>query len=287
MSRVSVIVPARNEESNIGPCLASLLGQDLPSGNDLEVLVADDGSTDRTAAIVADMAKSDPRLRLVTVPALPPGWIGKNHALSVAARLASGDWLLLTDADTRHLPGGLEKILQRAEPYALYSLSPEQEVETWWEKAVIPRVYRELERLYSFDEINRPDSDAAAANGQYMLVRRSVYEDVGGHTALAGEILEDVALARRIKASGRRISFGPGAGIVRTRMYSTFGAMWEGWTKNLYLLYGKNTSRMWAAVMRTVLINPMFAALLLNSMVHHRRGHTVAWKGREYTSWST
>src|SRR5512132_4032068 len=111
MSRVSVIVPARNEESNIGPCLASLLGQELRPGSDLEVLVADDGSSDRTAAIAADMAKRDPRLRLVTVPALPPGWVGKNHALSVAARLASADWLLLTDADTRHLPGGLKESL--------------------------------------------------------------------------------------------------------------------------------------------------------------------------------
>jgi len=283
MTRVSVIVPARNEEANIGPCLTSLLSQDA----ELEVLVADDGSTDRTAAIVMDLARTESRLRLVPVPTLPPGWVGKNHALSVAARLVTGDWLLLTDADTRHLPGGLKETLQRAESYGLYSLSPEQVVETWWEKAVIPRVYRELDRLYSFEEINCPDSAAAAANGQYMLIRRSVYEGVGGHAALAGEILEDVALARRIKASGHRIFFGPGAGIVRTRMYSSFGAMWEGWTKNLYLLYRKNTSRMWAAVMRTVLINPMFAALLLNSMVHHRKGHKVAWKGREYTSWST
>ncbi len=283
MARISVIVPARNEEANIGPCLTSLLAQDA----DLEILAADDGSTDRTAAIVADLVRTDPRVHLVTVPTLPPGWVGKNHAISVAARRANGEWLLLTDADTRHLPGGLKEILQRAEPYALYSLSPEQEVETWWEKAVIPRVYRELDRLYSFEEINRPESPAAAANGQYLLIRRSVYEEVGGHTALAGEILEDVALARKVKTSGHRIFFGTGAGIVRTRMYRTFAAMWEGWTKNLFLLYGKNTSRMWAAVMRTVLINPIFAALLLNSMIHHRKGHTVAWKGREYTSWST
>jgi glycosyltransferase involved in cell wall biosynthesis len=283
MCRVSAIVPARNEEANIGPCVASLLAQDA----DLEVLVSDDGSTDRTAAIVEDLARSDRRVRLIRAPALPPGWTGKNHAISVAAREAAGDWLLLTDADTRHLPGGLAKSLQRAESCALYSVSPEQEVVTWWEKAVIPRVYRELERLYSYDEINRPESAAAAANGQYILIRRRVYEDLGGHAALSGEILEDVALARKVKTSGRRIWFGSGAGIVRTRMYSTFRAMWEGWTKNLCLLYGKNAGRMWAAVLRTALRNPLYAALLLNSMRHHRQGQTVAWKGREYTSWST
>src|SRR5262245_1575021 len=136
MPSVSVIVPARNEEANIEACLTSLLAQDV----ELEILVADDGSTDSTAAIVEDMARKDPRLLLIAVPALPPGWTGKNHAISVAARQAKGDWLLLTDADTRHLPGSLAKVLDRATSYALYSLSPEQIVETWWEKAVIRRV---------------------------------------------------------------------------------------------------------------------------------------------------
>lgn len=327
MPQVSVIVPARNEEANIGPCVASVLAQD----SDLEVLVADDGSTDGTPAIVTEMARTDARLRLVQVPALPPGWVGKNHALAVASRQAAGEWLLFTDADTRHLPSGLKDSLQRAQLFDIYSLSPEQEVETWWEKAVIPRVYRELERLYSFAEINRPESPAAAANGQYILIRRSVYREAGGHEALATEILEDVALARKVKAAGRRLYFGLGTGVVRTRMYSSFSAMWEGWTKNLFLLLGRSESRCLAALARIVLLDlapllaallwpplwivvlarhvwyavqlrrggaraalavylipgsVLLAALLLNSLLAHRKGHKVAWKGREYTSWS-
>jgi len=307
--------------------VASVLAQNV----DLEVLVADDGSTDRTAALVAETARGEPRLRLIEVPALPPGWIGKNHALAVAARQASSDWLLFTDADTRHLPGGLENSLQRAESCDIYSLSPEQEVVTWWEKAVIPRVYRELERLYSFEEINRPESPAAAANGQYILIRRGVYEEVGGHTAMAGEILEDVALARKVKASGHRLYFGAGAGVVRTRMYSSFTAMLEGWTKNLFLLLGRSELRLLATLGRILLLDltpalaallwpllwllvlvrhgwyalqlrragaratlavylipgaVLLAVLLINSLLAHRRGHAVAWKGREYTLWS-
>ena len=327
MPRVSVIVPARNEEGNIGPCVASVLAQSV----DLEVLVADDGSTDRTAAIVAEAAQGEPRLRLIAVPKLPPGWVGKNHALAVAARQAAGDWLLFTDADTRHLPGGLQQSLQRAEPFALYSLSPEQEVVTWWEKAVIPRVYRELERLYSFEEINRPDSPAAAANGQYILIRRAVYEELGGHAALAGEILEDVALARKVKTAGNAMHFTSGAGVVRTRMYTSFAAMREGWTKNLYLLLGRSQGNLLATVGWLVLLDlapvvvallwpPLWllvlgrhiwyavklrrsgvraalavylipgsvlvAALLIRSLNAYRKGHTVAWKGRTYKSWS-
>jgi cellulose synthase/poly-beta-1,6-N-acetylglucosamine synthase-like glycosyltransferase len=120
----------------------------------------------------------------------------------------------------------------------MVSFSPEQVTGTWYEKALIPFVYCRLAKYFSFETVNDPGSSAAAANGQFLMVRRDAYDAIGGHAGVAGEVLEDVALAKRLKAAGYRLWFGPGTGVVRTRMYRTFGGMWEGWKKNLYLLVG-------------------------------------------------
>jgi hypothetical protein len=200
--------------------------------------------------ILAALEKEIPLLRTLHVESLPKGWMGKTHAVAIGARAATGDWLLFTDADTEHLTGSLAELLQRAkcEGADLLSVSPGQETPTWWEKAVIPLVYVKLASLFRFEDVSDPNSPAAAANGQYLLVRRDTYERSGGHEAVKGEILEDVELARRIKALGGKLLFLPGARWVRTRMYHSFREMWEGWTKNLYLLYEGNRSKMLAAV---------------------------------------
>ncbi len=244
--RVSVIIPARNEEANIARVVRSLAGQ----AGIREMLVVDDQSRDRTAAILEELRATCPKLRVLRIEALPEGWSGKTYALATAAREASGEWLLFTDADTEHLPGSLETLLTRAELERadLLSLSPGQETPTWWEKATIPLVYVQLARLYRFEEVADPRSPAAAANGQYLLVRRAIYERVGGHAAVRSEILEDVELARRIKSAGGRLLFLPGSAWVRTRMYGAFGEMWNGWTKNLFLLYRKDWGRLLKAV---------------------------------------
>jgi len=119
----------------------------------------------------------------------------------------------------------------------LFSYSPEQETASWWELAVMPLVFADLVRTYSSEKINDPADPTTAANGQYILVRREVYEALGGHGVLPLNILEDVELAKLFKASGHRIWFGYGAGMVRTRMYRTFSAMWEGWSKGLAILF--------------------------------------------------
>jgi len=103
---------------------------------------------------------------------------------------------------------------------------------------LIPYIYLRLARQFSYEKVNDPKSPAAAANGQFLMVRRDVYDGIGGHAGVAGEVLEDVAIAMRVKAAGHRIFFGSGKGIVRVRMYRSFQAMWQGWRKNLYRLMG-------------------------------------------------
>jgi cellulose synthase/poly-beta-1,6-N-acetylglucosamine synthase-like glycosyltransferase len=233
---VSAIVPARNEEAVIAACVESLVRQPEIG----EIIVVNDQSTDRTGGILRELAGRTPRLRLAETGALPNGWIGKNYAASIGATLVAGDWLLFTDADAVHLSGSTGRALAAAESSgaALVSYSPEQVTETWWEKALIPFVYTRLAQRYPYAEVSDPESAVAAANGQYLLIRRDAYEAIGGHASVAGEVVEDVALAQRVKQFGYKIRFEPGTGLVRVRMYRSFGAMWQGWTKNLFPLLG-------------------------------------------------
>ncbi len=233
---VSAIVPARNEEATIAAAVESLAAQPEIS----EIIVIDDQSTDGTAAILQQLSSRYLQLRVLQTEELPDGWVGKNYAVSLGAAQAKGDWLLFTDADGVHLPGSTARALaDAAETGAgLVSYSPEQEALSWWEKALIPFVYTRLAHKYSYAAVNHPESPAAAASGQYLLIRREEYERIGGHAAVSGEVLEDVALARLAKKAGVRLHFASGHGIMRVRMYRTFRAMWQGWAKNLYPLMG-------------------------------------------------
>lgn len=234
--RISAVVPARNEEAVIAACVESLAQQPEIA----EILVVNDQSTDRTAEIVRGLIPKCPQVRLLETTGPPPGWIGKNNAVWLGAQQAKGDWLLLTDADAVHEKGSAAEALQIAAQSnaVLVSFSPEQLMHTWYEKALIPFVYGRLNRNFSFDAINDPQNEAAAANGQFILIRRDAYNAVDGHASIAGEVLEDVALAKLVKRAGYRLWFGSGKGFVRVRMYRSFPAMWAGWRKNLYALEG-------------------------------------------------
>lgn len=231
---VSVIIPARNEEASLGTCLESLTTQ---AGVDFEIIVVNDHSTDRTGEIAAGFSG----VRVIGPGPLPAGWTGKNNAVVTGAGVARGEWLLFTDADTVHLPGSLARALAEAKENGadLLSYSPEQIAVTFWEMATLPVVFAALAREYPPSKVSDPASPIAAANGQYILVKRTAYDAVGGHYAVAEEILEDVALARRMKASGRKIRFRYAADAVRTRMYRNFAQLREGWTKNLALLFSR------------------------------------------------
>jgi glycosyltransferase involved in cell wall biosynthesis len=209
----------------------------VQTGIDFEIVVVDDGSTDRTRAI----AESFQKVQVIVPGPLPPGWTGKNNAVTAGAHEARGEWLLFTDADTVHKPGSLARAVAEAQQHhaELLSYSPEQEVHGFWEKAIMPVIFAELAEKYPPSEVSDPGSPKAAANGQYLLISRAAYDAVGGHAAVADSLLEDVGLAQVIKQSGRRIFFRFGGEAVRTRMYRNLPQLIEGWTKNLTLLFLK------------------------------------------------
>jgi glycosyltransferase involved in cell wall biosynthesis len=256
--RISAIVPARNEAAVIAASVHSLAQQ----REILEILVVDDQSADRTAEIVSELSRQDSRIRLLQASELPAGWIGKNHAAWLGSREARGDWFLFTDADAVHMSDSVARAMDLATEHqaALVSFSPEQLMESWYEKSLVPYVYCRLSQKFSFDAVNDPRSNVAAANGQFILICRDAYVTVGGHAGVAGEVLEDVALAKRVKRAGFPIWFGSGKGIVRVRMYRSFASMWEGWKKNLCQLMGQSREAVYGEIARALF--PVLAALI-------------------------
>ena len=262
---VSVIIPARNEEACLGDCLQSLVTQ---SGVAFEIIVVDDHSTDRTREIAQSFSPDHDKVRVLDAGTLPEGWTGKNNAVAAGVRQARGQWFLFTDADTGHLPGSLARALAEVQDNnaELLSYSPEQIAVTFWEMAVLPVAFAELARQYAPSVVSDPASPVAAANGQFILVRRDSYEAVGGHAAIAGDILEDVALARAVKRSRRKIRFRYAPDAVRTRMYRNYRQLRDGWTKNLALLFPRPG---WLGVKIVGLWGILLLTLPLAEATHH------------------
>jgi glycosyltransferase involved in cell wall biosynthesis len=236
--RLSVIVPARNEADVLRPCLESLLAQSeagFAVGEDWELLLVDDGSTDATRPI----ALSLPSLTVLDPAPLKPGWTGKANAVWTAARKARGEWLLFTDADTIHTPGNLERAIHEAQhaQVVMLSYSPRQMVSGFWQRALMPLIFSELALTFPPQKVSDPSSRVAAANGQFMMIQRAAYFQVGGHQAVAGSLLEDVDLAFLLKRRKFPIRFRYAPDALSTRMYRSFDAMVEGWTKNLARLF--------------------------------------------------
>ncbi len=262
---LSVIVPARNEEDCVGECLRSLVAQEEDGwrlGSEWEIVAVNDASTDRTREIAAGFGG----VTVMDAPRLEKGWTGKANACWAGSQRARGKWLLFTDADTIHhpvtpksgvpgapahgpaeaamgvtgTPNTLRLAMIEAERHeaGMLSYSPRQIVRGLAQRALMPLIFSDLAVTYSPAKVNDPARLVAAANGQFLLVRRDVYDKIGGHAAVKGSILEDVELASLVKRRklGLRFRYAPEA--VAARMYRSFGAMVEGWTKNLALLFG-------------------------------------------------
>ena len=232
---VSVIIPARNERAVIETVVTSVLAS---AYRPLEVLVVDDRSTDDTAARVGELARRDPRLRLIAGEELPPGWYGKPWACLQGYRAARGDLLLFTDADTRHAPELLGRAVGalRETGADLLTIAPRQRCETFWERIVMPQIWLLLGVRYHPARVNRSRRPRdVIANGQFILMPRASYEAVGTHEAVRGDVAEDLALAQAVVGRGGRLHFAFAERLMATRMYHGLGALVEGWSKNVYL----------------------------------------------------
>ena len=243
---ISVCVPARNEERNIRACVEAVLAQDYPN---FEVIVLDDRSTDSTPEILRQLTlESDSllsrqtreqaaSLQILNGPDPPPGWAGKPHALYQASALARGDWLCFIDADTFISPETLSSCYAKAlETGAdMFTILTFQIMGSFWEKVVLPLVMTGLSVGFSPRKVNDPQRRDAIANGQFILIKRSAYDAIGGHASVRGSIVEDKAIAEQVKWNGYRLIVADGMKLARTRMYTSLPEMWEGWTKNIYL----------------------------------------------------
>ncbi len=240
--RVTVIVPARNEERNIVRAVGSLLVAAKEYG-EATVLVVDDGSSDATPQLLHELSMMHPAREHLQVlrldEALPEGWMGKPRAcwqgaLHEAAQAA--DWLLFVDADTESSPDLIERLVAGAvETRAdLYSIFTDQQLGSVAERLTMPHIFYVLAVGFNWKSINDPQSEIAIANGQCILIKRAVYEALEGHYAVRNAIAEDKALAESIKRSGYRLFVAEGRDLMKTRMYTSLSEIWEGWSKNAY-----------------------------------------------------
>lgn len=236
---VSIIVPARNEEGNISRCIRSLLEQDY---GQYEVIAVDDGSTDGTARVLDELVRMHPNshhLWVLRLRGLAEGWAGKPHALHMGVQEAQGEWLLFTDADTWHAPDCLRSALAQAvqEHADMFTLSSDQELPAFWDKVLMPMAYLGISMQYPPKLVNNPNSSVAVANGQFILLRRAVYDIIGGYARpdLRQTLLDDRDLARVVKENGFKLRFVDGREVLRVHMYHGLSDIWHGWRKNAYL----------------------------------------------------
>ncbi len=233
---VDAIVPARDEEAHIAATVESIRAQEYPA---LTITVVDDQSTDSTAAILEQLASpSGARvpLRLVRGTDRPEGWVGKTWAVHQGASGASGDWLWFVDADMGLHPRALASAIAEADRTGadFVSFLPGVRCRTFWQGAIASSFLQLLGQLYPLDRVNDPGRPEAIAAGGFILVRRSAYDRAGGHRAVCREIIEDIQLARRVKAAGGRLSIRLAPALAWTHMYGGFGEIWRGLRKNAY-----------------------------------------------------
>jgi glycosyltransferase involved in cell wall biosynthesis len=232
---VSLVIPARNEAHNIRRCVESALASSYPR---LEVIVVDDHSTDETGAIVAALAGRDARLRVITPPALPPGWFGKQWACATGASVARGELLGFMDADTSQAPDLVTRVVNamHARDADLLSVAGTQELRGFWERMIQPQIFAVmLQRFGGTEIVNRSRSiSQKIANGQCLWMRRESYDALDGHAAVKHEVAEDLALAQHWFRAGRTVTLVLGLDQLSTRMYTSLRELIEGWGKNIY-----------------------------------------------------
>lgn len=235
---VSVLIPARNEAAVIAGTVRRLLGQ---SYRNFELVVLDDNSEDGTGDLARSAADGDPRLRVIGGRPLPAGWAGKNWACHQLSQAALGDILLFTDADTIWAPDGLAALVREMEANRadLQTVWPTQISETWAERLTVPNMALVIMAYLSILLTHFTRWTAfAAANGQVMAFRRAAYDKIQGHAGVRGEVVEDVKLARHVKAAGLRLRMADGNRLISCRMYTGWPSVRNGFAKSIVGGYG-------------------------------------------------
>jgi len=240
--RVSICVPARNEERGVESCLQSLLDQDYPN---FEVIAIDDNSSDTTGDIIQTLAKRNSKLKFLKGEDLPDDWLGKPFALHQASEVAHGEYLLFTDADTVFKPSALNTSVNvmRERELDLLTLMPKAEFGSFWERAVQPVIFGFIASLTRFKNVNDPDHKSAMGFGAFLMFRRAAYLKIGGHKAGKADVLEDVFLAKRAKHAGLKLFVADAKKLFSIRMYFGFKEIWFGWEKNMFLAMRESVLR--------------------------------------------
>lgn len=237
LPRVSIVVPARNEEKHIEDCLFSLTALDYEP---LEILVVNDRSTDNTGPLVQGFASIEPRVRVIQGEETPAGWTGKNYAIHQGACKATGDFLLIVDSDTTLQPDTLKKTVRYAEDEGvdLLTLYPSVVCSSFWEKALLP--WLGVLSIFRMDRVNDPARKEAMAFGYFLLFRRSSFDRVGGYASIRDRVGEDWIIARRFKESGFCLRMLLGSRFVTKQFGPTLAEIWQGFTKNFILIMQGN-----------------------------------------------
>ncbi|MBI1954895.1 MAG: glycosyltransferase [Acidobacteria bacterium] len=253
--RVSILIPARNEAKILWQTLPAFLAQDY---DNYEVILVDDASTDGTAVVAEQCARRYPgKLRVIRVESLPADWVGKAHALHLAFQAAGGEWVLATDADIFFHPKALRAGLwlaeqQRAELVSIYAFL---ECGSFWEKVILPGFGLFLATFFPLRKINDSNSTVALASGGYILMRRRVWDRLGGYEAIRAEMIDDLNTARIVKHSGHRIFAAVTKDLARTRMYPGLAGIWEGLRKNAFAGHRYSVARLLGVVGGSFLCN--------------------------------
>ncbi|MEM1167261.1 MAG: glycosyltransferase family 2 protein [Planctomycetota bacterium] len=236
--RLSVCIPARDEEANIEAAVRSVLDQAVPEGVTLEVLIYDDESTDRTPEIVDALVAADSRVRRAETAPMPAGWTGKQWACARLAEAASGDWLLFVDADVRLQDGGLERTIAEVAgrpELGLLSCFPRQITQTLGETVFVPMIHFILLSYLPMPRMRATRDPATCAGcGQFLLIRRQAYVEAGGHAAVRDSMHDGVKIPRNVRRAGWMTDLFDGTHTASCRMYEGWGATWRGFRKNAY-----------------------------------------------------
>jgi chlorobactene glucosyltransferase len=232
---VAVIIPAKDEGAGIRACLKSVMQQDYAA---FTIVATNDRSDDDTGVVMDEVASaSDGKVRVIHIArgTLPDGWLGKCHALHVATRTVSSDpWLLFVDSDVELKPGAIRRAVAVAEArgYDALSILTDLRTESAIERIVLPLAAATWATMYTVSMTNRDESpEHAYANGQFFLIRRDAYEQVGGHETVRSEIVEDCALMSALKLAGFKVRLLLGQELARTRMHTSWAQMKSGWAR--------------------------------------------------------